>query len=65
MSDVPVAGEAGVLPYVFVEDVAETLEKVVAHGADVVTPPYPERNLRIATFRDPAGNGIGVRQQSP
>src|SRR4029453_4097293 len=42
MADLPVAGEAGVLPYVFVERVDETLEKVVAHGGEVVTPPYPE-----------------------
>jgi predicted enzyme related to lactoylglutathione lyase len=61
--DLPVAGEAGVLPYVFVERVDETLEKVVAHGGEVVTPPYPEGDLRVATFRDPAGNVIGVWQQ--
>jgi len=63
MADLPVAGEAGVLPYVFVERVDETLEKVVAHGGEVVTPPYPEGGLRVATFRGPAGNGIGVWQQ--
>jgi predicted enzyme related to lactoylglutathione lyase len=32
MADVPVAGEAGVLPYVFVVRVAETLKRVVALG---------------------------------
>src|SRR5437870_5785198 len=58
MADLPVAGEAGVLPYVFVERVDETLEKVVARGGEVVTPPYPEGDLRVATFRDPAGNVI-------
>jgi uncharacterized protein len=63
MADLPVAGEAGVLPYVFVEPVDETLEKVVAQGGEVVTPPYPEGDLRVATFRDPAGNVIGVWQQ--
>ena len=63
MVDLPVAGEPGVLPYVFVERVDETLEKVVAQGGEVVTPPYPEGDLRVATFRDPAGNVIGVWQQ--
>ena len=63
MADQPVAGEAGVLPYVFVERVDETLEKVVARGGEVVTPPYPESDLGVATFRDPAGNVIGVWQQ--
>jgi predicted enzyme related to lactoylglutathione lyase len=63
MADVPVAGAAGVLPYVFVVRVAETLKRVVALGGEVVTPPYPEGDLRVATFRDPAGNVIGVWQQ--
>jgi uncharacterized protein len=63
VANLPVAGEAGVLPYVFVEHVDATLEKVVAEGGEVVTPPYPEGDLRVATFRDPAGNVIGVWQQ--
>ena len=64
MAGLPVAGEAGILPYVFVERVDETLEKVAACGGQVVTPPYPEGNLRVATFRDPAGNVVGVWQQA-
>ena len=62
MTDLPVAGEAGVCPYIFVERVDETLEKVVAHGGAVVTAPYPEGDLWVATFRDPPGNVIGVWQ---
>lgn len=64
MADLPVAGEAGVLPYVFVESVDEALEKVTAHGGEVATAPYPEGNLRVATLRDPAGNVIGVWQRA-
>jgi hypothetical protein len=64
VADLPVAGETGVLPYVFVERVDETLEKVVTHGGEVVRQPYPEGDLRVATFRDPAGNVIGVWQRS-
>ena len=64
MADLPVAGEAGVLPYVFVDRVDETLEKVIAQGGEVVSPPYPEGNLRVATFRDPTGNVIGVWQRA-
>jgi uncharacterized protein len=59
-----VAGEAGVRPYVFVEHVDETLAKVVANGGEVVTAPYPEGDLRVATFRDPAGNVVGVWQRA-
>jgi uncharacterized protein len=65
VADLPVAGDAGILPYVFVEQVDETLQKVVSQGGEVVTPPYPEGDLRVATFRDPAGNVIGVWQQGP
>ena len=63
--DLPVAGEGGVRPYVFVDSVDETLEQVVAHGGEVVRPPYPEGDLWVATFRDPAGNVIGVWQLAP
>jgi len=63
MSDLPTAGEAGVRPYIFVERVAESLAKVIANGGAVVTAPYPEGDLCVATFRDPAGNVIGVWQQ--
>jgi predicted enzyme related to lactoylglutathione lyase len=64
MADLPSAGEAGVRPYVYVEGVDETLDKVVAHGGEVVTAPYPEGDLRVATFRDPSGNVLGVWQQA-
>ena len=60
VTDPPVAGEAGVRPYVYVERVDHTLERVVAHGGEVVTAPYPEGDLWVATFRDPAGNVVGV-----
>jgi predicted enzyme related to lactoylglutathione lyase len=65
VEDLPPAGEAGVRPYVFVERVDETLEKVVAHGGEAVTAPYPEGDLWVATFRDPGGNVVGVWQQGP
>jgi len=65
VSDLPSAGDAGVRPYVFVERVDETLEKVAADGGETVTAPYPEGDLWVATFRDPAGNVVGVWQQGP
>ena len=64
-TDLPVAGEAGVLPYVYVADVDEVLLKVTDLGGAVVKAPYPEGNLRVATFRDPFGTVIGVWQQGP
>ena len=65
VADLPVAGEAGVRPYIFVERVDDTLEQVVAQGGEVVTAPYPEGDLWVATFRDPAGNVLGVWQRGP
>jgi uncharacterized protein len=60
VADAEVAGEAGMRPYVFVEGVDEILERVRAAGGRTATAPYPEGELRIATFADPAGNIIGV-----
>jgi predicted enzyme related to lactoylglutathione lyase len=65
VADLPVAGDAGVRPYIFVEHVDETLEKVVAHGGEIETAPYPEGELWVATFHDPPGNVVGVWQQGP
>jgi len=65
MADLPSAGEAGVRPYIYVEGVDETLDKIVAHGGEVVAAPYPEGDLWVATFRDLSGNMFGVWQQGP
>jgi uncharacterized protein len=65
IADLPVAGEAGVRPYIYVEQVDDTLEKVSAHGGGVVTAPYAEGDLWVATFRDPPGNVLGVWQRGP
>jgi uncharacterized protein len=59
------AGGNGVRPYVYVESVDGTLEKVAAEGGEIVREPYPEGGLWVATFRDPAGNVIGVWQRGP
>jgi uncharacterized protein len=64
MAELPVAGEAGVRPYIYVENVDETLEEAKDLGGETVTAPYPEGDLRVATFRDPAGNVIGVWQRA-
>ena len=65
VTDLPVAGEGGVRPYIYVEGVDDALEKVAADGGAVVEPPYPEGDLWVTTFRDPAGNVVGVWQRGP
>jgi predicted enzyme related to lactoylglutathione lyase len=64
VEELPVAGEAGVRPYIFVESIDVTLDKVVAEGGQVETA-YPEGDLWVATFRDPSGNMLGVWQRGP
>lgn len=63
-ADMEVAGEAGIRPYVYVESVEDTLEKIASNGGAVVTSPYPEGDLTVAVFRDPAGNVLGVWQRA-
>ena len=55
--------EPGVLPYIYVHGVDAILERITANGGEVVKPPYSEGDLWVATFRDPAGNVIGIWQQ--
>ncbi|MFL5831781.1 MAG: VOC family protein [Solirubrobacteraceae bacterium] len=62
--DASVAGAAGVRPYVYVDDLDEALHFVVVNGGRVATAPYPEGDLRVATFNDPAGNEIGIWTQA-
>jgi uncharacterized protein len=65
VADSAVAGEAGLRPYIYVDSVDEALEHVSAHGGTMVEAPYPEGDLWVATFRDPAGNVVGVWQRGP
>jgi uncharacterized protein len=58
------SGDAGVLPYVYVDDVDQVLTRVSANGGQVVRPPYAEGDLRVATFSDPSGTVIGVWQRA-
>jgi PhnB protein len=46
--------------YIYVADIKQTVALIVAHGGAVLTEPYPEGLLTVATFRDPAGNVIGL-----
>ena len=63
-TDLPAAGEAGIRPYVYVTRLDEVLAKAVEQGAEVVSAPYPQGSLTIATVRDPAGNVIGIWQEA-
>ena len=60
-----IAREPGLLPYIYVDRIDDAVERVTAHGGEVVQAPYPEGNLWVATVRDPAGNVIGLWQEGP
>ncbi len=60
MSDQKPSSEPGLLPYIYVDDVAGTVAKITANGGEIVAEPYPQGTLTVATFRDPAGNVIGI-----
>jgi predicted enzyme related to lactoylglutathione lyase len=60
VSDQKPIGEAGLLPFIYVDDVDAAVERIVANGGAIVTDPYPEGMLTIATFHDPAGNLLGL-----
>ena len=50
----------GVLPYLSVDDVDAALASITAEGGVIVKPVYEEGHLKVATFRDPQGNVIGI-----
>jgi uncharacterized protein len=64
VSELAVAGDGGMRPYIYVDDVDATLDRIVGNGGELATPPYPEGDLTVATFRDPAGNHLGVWQRT-
>lgn len=60
----PALSEPGLLIYVMVDSVEESLEKITEAGGAVVKPLMPiSEGEAFATFRDPAGNVLGIFQQ--
>ena len=60
----PPSAEPGLVVYMLVESVERTLETIREAGGEVVTPLTPQgEGEAFATFRDPAGNVLGVGQQ--
>ena len=59
----PPMREPGLMLYVMVDSVAETLKAVVAGGGEVVQPIGGDPGEITARFRDPAGNVLGLYQE--
>ena len=63
-----ISPEPGLLPYVWVESIDATLNRAAAEGGVVVKAPHPDSPGSAcwsATFRDPAGNLMGLYQEGP
>jgi uncharacterized protein len=60
------AREPSLLPYIWVDHMDATMAQIAAHGGEMVEPPHydsPGSTSSIATFRDPAGNLIGLYRE--
>src|SRR6266849_6364435 len=59
----PIATKPGLMVYIMVGSAAAAVEAVVSAGGEEVKPVDPNAREVVATFRDPAGNVIGIYQQ--
>jgi predicted enzyme related to lactoylglutathione lyase len=59
----PPATDPGLLLYVMVDNVAATIDEVIAHGGEIVQPIGADAPEITARFRDPGGNVIGLYQE--
>jgi uncharacterized protein len=59
----PPASTPGLLIYVMVDSVEDTIKKVEANGGEIVQPIGGDAPEITARFRDPAGNVVGLYQE--
>jgi predicted enzyme related to lactoylglutathione lyase len=59
----PPSPTPGLLFYIMVDSVSETIEAVIANGGELVQPIGADAPEITARFRDPAGNVIGLYQE--
>ena len=63
VTDRPPTPNAGMLPWLHVDSMNETMKLVRAHGGEVLEHPTPDGPERLlSTVRDPAGNVLGLVQ---
>jgi predicted enzyme related to lactoylglutathione lyase len=59
----PVATEPGLMVYIMVASAAKSIEAIRSAGGEIVHHADPRAREVVATFRDPAGNLLGIYQQ--
>ena len=63
VKDRPATRDSGLLPWLNVDNIADAMNLVRAHGGEVLEHPTPDGPERLlATVRDPAGNVVGLVQ---
>ena len=62
ITDREISREPGILPYIYVSKIEDTVAAIKANGGEIVRDIYPEGGLKVATFRDVAGNVMGAWQ---
>jgi uncharacterized protein len=59
----PPSGQPGLLIYIMVDSVADTIKRVEANGGEIVQPLGADAPEITARFRDPEGNVLGLYQE--
>jgi uncharacterized protein len=59
----PPSPQPGLLIYIMVDSVADTINAVLTHGGEIVQPIGADAPEITARFRDPAGNVLGLYQE--
>ena len=59
----PVAAQPGLMIYIMVASAAAAIDAVVSAGGEIVDPVDQNAREVVATFRDPAGNLMGIYEQ--
>ncbi len=59
----PPSTNPGILMYIMVDSVADTLDTIVANGGEIVQPIGGDAPEITARFRDPGGNIMGLYQE--
>lgn len=65
VSDRPPASDGGLLAWISVDNIDESLDAVGANGGAVIEPPSRDGPRWLATIRDPGGNVVGIAQHGP
>lgn len=64
MTDQEVNRKPGILLYIYVDDIDDAVRRIVGAGGTIVAAPEDEGTLRVARFRDPSGNVLGLWQET-